>query len=253
VEGDWCSAPALLPPTTIYQSPIAAILRPSPFRAGLAAARANLIPGLFIQAAVLGVLLAYWYHEPSRAFLGRVAEWKSTYGYPFTFALVSLAGAVLPEFLRIVIFQRGRPRMENIRNVGFGIPFWGFMGICADTLYRAQALWFGNEATPSVVLYKVLFDQLVYTPLFGTSAIVWAYEWRRHSFAFDDFRYAFTPGFYRERILPSLIAGWGVWVPTITLVYCLPSLLQLPVSALATCFWSLLVVYIQSAKPNAAA
>jgi FtsH-binding integral membrane protein len=68
------------------------------------------------------------------------------------------------------------------------------------------------------------------------------------AFALSDFRYAFGLTFYRQRILPSLIAGWGVWVPTITLVYCLPPLLQLPVSALATCFWSLLVVYMQSAK-----
>jgi hypothetical protein len=56
------------------------------------------------------------------------------------------------------------------------------MGICADTLYRTQTIWFGSTRPCSVVVSKMLFDQLVYTPLFGTPAIIWAYEWRRSGF-----------------------------------------------------------------------
>lgn len=220
----------------------------SPWAAGLAAARVNALPGTLIQLAVLLVLLAYWWHAPTRVVLARIAEWKSLYGYAFTFALVSVAGAVVPELFRVLHFQRGGPTRENLQNLVFGVPFWGVMGVCADTLYRLQAVWFGSEPTAGVVLLKMAVDQFIYTPLFGTAAIVWAYEWRRSGFVISDPRYAFSAGFYRARILPSVIAGWGVWIPTITLVYCLPTLLQLPVSALATCFWSLLVAYMQVAS-----
>lgn len=219
----------------------------SPFRAGLLAARANAIPGLLIQATILGVLLAYWQHEPTRAVLARVAELKSAYGYRFTFIVMGFVGGILPELLRVFLFQKGRWSRENLASLAFNIPLWGVLGLGSDALYRAQALWFGDGVTPGVVAIKVCVDQFIYTPLISIPAFVWAYEWRRSRFAFTGSAYAFSPAFYRERVLPSLIACWGVWIPTVSVVYCLPLLLQLPVCALATSFWSLVVVYMQPA------
>ena len=67
-----------------------------------------------------------------------------------------IAGALLPELFLILFFQRGRPRIENLRNLAFTIPVWGFDGSLVDLLYRAEAHWLGDVATLPVVFGKDL-------------------------------------------------------------------------------------------------
>ena len=86
-------------PFTIRTVP-AFMNRPSdrmPLLAGLAAARANLVPGILIQMIMLALVAAYYYHEPTRHALDALAAWKREYGYRFTFVLLGLAGGTLPE------------------------------------------------------------------------------------------------------------------------------------------------------------
>lgn len=220
----------------------------SPLHAGLSAARANFWPGVLIWSVMAGVVVAYYQYPPAEAVLEIVAEWKRQWSYAFSFAATGLAGGVIPELLRVVLLQRSRVRRENVSNILFGFPFWGFLGCTVDAFYRLQALWFGAEATPGVLVKKVLVDQFIFTPLWGTSSIVWAYTWRSLGFRPGALRGLFTFSFYRTRVFPSLIAGWGVWIPAVTIVYSLPTLLQVPLFVLATCFWSLIVTYIAAMK-----
>lgn len=219
-----------------------------PLLAGLAAARANLLPGAIIQAAMLALVLAYYHHPPTRQALDTLADWKRAGGLPVTFVLIGLAGGVLPEGFQVVLFQRGQIRRSNLHNALFAFPLWGGLGCCTDLFYRGQALLFGNTATVPIVVKKVLFDMCVYTPLWGTPAAVWAYEWKRSRFSSLAAR-MFTPGFYRSTILPTLVANWGVWIPAVSIIYALPLLLQVPLFALATSFWSLLVSYLARDQP----
>ena len=219
-------------------------LTKSPFHAGLLAARANLVPGIFIWSVMLAVVLAYFNHTPTRSILETIAEWKRQFGFGFSFVATGLAGGVLPEILKVFLMQGRKLRMENVRNILFGFPFWGMLGCGVDALYRVQAIWFGSEASPSVLIKKVLFDQFVFTPLWGTASIVWTYEWRRLGFRIEALRGIFTFKFYRTRVFPSLLASWGVWIPGVSIIYSLPSLLQVPLFVLATCFWSLIVTFI---------
>ena len=224
----------------------------TPLLAGIAAARANFIPGVLIQAVMLALVLAYYFHAPTRHALDVLAWWKRRYGYAATFLLLGLAGGLLPEALRIAIFQRGAVRGANLRDMAFGFLFWGFMGCCTDTFYRFQAFLFGHRVTAALLTKKVMLDMFVYTPLWGCPAPVWAYEWKRHGFPARVGRF-FTPRFYRSTILPTLIANWGVWIPAVTIIYSLPLLLQVPLFALASSFWSLLVAAMTSGRPLPAA
>lgn len=216
----------------------------SPFHAGLLAARANLVPGIFIWSVMLAVVLAYYNHAATRSILETVAEWKGQFGFGFSFFATGLAGGVLPELLKVVLLQGAKLRRENVSNMLFGFPFWGMLGCSVDALYRMQAIWFGSEASPLVLVKKVLVDQFIFTPLWGTAAIVWAYEWRRLGFRLEALRGIFTFKFYRVRVFPSLLAGWGVWIPGVSIIYSLPTLLQVPLFVLATSFWSLIVTFI---------
>ena len=222
----------------------------SPFHAGLLAARANLVPGVLIWSIMLAVVLAYYHHDLSRSLLEEIAEWKRHYGYAFSFIATGLAGGVLPELLKVVLFQNGKPARENIRNISFGFPFWGVLGCIIDAFYRVQAIWFGADPSVSVLIQKVLVDQFIFSPLFGTAVIVWVYEWRRLRFRPEALRGIFTLNFYRSRVFPSVIAGWGVWIPAVSIIYSLPSMLQIPLFVLATSFWSLIITFIAASHQD---
>jgi hypothetical protein len=47
--------------------------------------------------------------------------------------------------------------------------------------------------------------------------------------------------FLTERMLPVLVMNWLFWVPAMTLLYAMPSLLQPPLYVFATAMWGLLV------------
>ena len=76
---------------------------------------------------MLTVVLAYYWHEPTRGALDILAQWKARYGYAFSILLSIFAGAVLPEVLKILFFQSGRMRRENVRELIFAAVLWGVM------------------------------------------------------------------------------------------------------------------------------
>ncbi|HYG82419.1 MAG TPA: hypothetical protein VD861_18630, partial [Pyrinomonadaceae bacterium] len=132
---------------------------PRPLAVGLRAARANLIPALVIQTVVVAIVLAYYLHPPAREWLAQLAELKRRGGYLFSFAAGALAGGLLPELLKVAVFQKGRVRRENLNDLVFGVCFWGLMGAMVDAVYRAQALMFGTRVDFVTVFKKTLVDQ----------------------------------------------------------------------------------------------
>ena len=118
--------------------------REAPWLAGLRAARANVVPGLIVQALMLAMLLAYYFYPPTRYWLDELAEIKARWSYGYTAISSIIAGAFVPELLRIFVFQKARIRRLNFVNLMFRIPFWGFMGVVVDFFYRSQAGWFGS-------------------------------------------------------------------------------------------------------------
>lgn len=68
------------------------------------------------------------------------------------------------------------------------------------------------------------------------------------AFTFRDTHFSFvrtwalvrTRKFWRREVPQSIIACWMVWLPAVTLIYCLPGSLQIPLFVLVSCFWSLI-------------
>jgi len=199
-----------------------------------------------IQVTMLAIVLAYYWHEPTRNGLDVIAHWKERYGYAFSVLLSIVAGAVLPEVLKVLLFQRLRVYRKNLVELLFATVFWGVMGAVVDTLYRLQAVWFGSEPTVGVLVKKVLVDQFIYCPVFAAPMTVWAYQLKERAFSTRGVARFFTMGFYQSDVLPTLIASWGVWIPLVSIIYSLPPSLQIPLFGLALSFWVLLVTYITS-------
>ena len=218
---------------------------------GLRAARANLLPGLLLQALMLCFLAAYLLHDGTQAFLTRVGELRQELSYGFSLATYIISGALFPELLRIVFFQKGRPCLANFWNFLTAAPLWAGLGMLVDFFYRCQNDWFGTGNSWHIIAAKVLVDQFIYSP-FLANPITTAYlAFRASGLNAQTSREVFSWNFVLEKMLPTQIAGWGIWIPGVCLVYFMPPLLQLPTAVLIQCFWVLLLTTLherESAK-----
>ena len=216
----------------------------SPLTLGWEAARANAVPALIIQAIMLALLIAFYTSRSVSTILSQLAEFKRAHGLAFVIIASVAAGALIPELFLIIFFQRGRPKGRNLRNLLFTVPVWGFDGALVDLLYRGEAALLGDMVSVPVVFGKICIDQLGYNVFFAAPFGVLTYEWKNNGVSLRPVRELFTWRHYRDKILPTLLATWAVWVPLMAIIYSLPLALQFPLFGLALSFWVLLLTYM---------
>lgn len=224
--------------------------REAPWMAGIRAARANLIPALIIQAIMLSLLLGYYFYPPTTQWLDRLAELKGRWGFGYSALSAIIAGALIPEVMRILVFQKGRVQRANLANLLFTVPFWCGMGLLVDVFYRTQAAVFGAEATLRIVATKVFFDQFLYAPFLATPLTCWLYDWKLSGYRIAGSRRYFTRDYAMDVMVPVVFANWGVWLPVVCILYSLPGLLQIPLFGLALSLWVLLYTWISEARTD---
>jgi hypothetical protein len=216
----------------------------TPLTLGWEAARANAVPAFIIQAFMLALLVAYYTNHTVFSGLNQLADYKRAHGLSFVIVASIMAGAIVPEIFLVFFFQRGRPSRRNLRNLLFTVPVWGFDGWLVDLLYRSQAAWFGDVVTLPVVCAKICVDQFGYNPFFAAPFGVLTYEWKNNGISAGPLRQLLTLIHYRDKILPTLLATWAVWIPLMAIIYSLPLALQFPLFGLALSFWVLLLTYM---------
>jgi hypothetical protein len=215
-----------------------------PLTLGLHAARANLIPGLIVQALMATVVCAYYFYPPAREWFSHLAELKHRYGYGYSLVSGIIAGAILPEILAVTVLQRGKITRANWERLAFTICYWGFQSMVVDAFYRFQGVLFGTEPDVATVVKKVLVDQFLYTAFYANPFAMICFEWKNAGYRLAGVKRVFTRDFYRNVTLPTLLANWGLWIPVVCMVYSLPSLLQLPLQNLALTFWAMLLTWM---------
>jgi hypothetical protein len=222
--------------------------REPPWKAGLRGARANLGPGLVLQAAALVIVLAYYHYAPTHAALERLMAFRAGTGLVFGIVSTGLFGGVLP-----FLYLRSNPGTRAHHRWSEGVfltAFWGCMGLEFEILYRVLAHVVGPGHDVLTIATKTCFDQFVYTPALAVPQIVLAYKWTALGFnlraVVADFR---APGWYARSALPTLIANLGVWVPAVAIIYALPTPLQLPLQNLVLCFFTLLLAHLNRRRP----
>ena len=193
---------------------------------------------------MLALAIAFYTNVATAAALERLAEFKREHGLTFVILASIAAGALIPELFLVLFFQRGRPNRTNLRNLAFTIPVWGFDGSLVDLLYRTEAQWLGDVATIPVVAGKILIDQFGYNVFFAAPFGVLTYEWKNSGVSMQPVRDLFTWRHYRDKIFPTLVATWAVWIPLMAIIYSLPLALQFPMFGLALSFWVLLLTYM---------
>lgn len=206
------------------------------------AVKANLIPGLVLQAFALAIALAYFGTESVRAVLDRVGEIKAQGGYLFSALSTALFGGLIPY---LVLLGTGRiSRQRRLREALFYVLFWCYKGVEVDALYRLQAHLFGAEASVAVIAVKVAADQFIYNPFWGAPTQTAAFVWKDARFSIAGTRVKLAQTSLVRRSLVVLISTWAVWIPAVAVIYSLPVSLQLPLCNLVLCFWCLLLSFV---------
>lgn len=221
----------------------------APWRAGLEGARANLAPGLVLQAFALALVLGYYFVPDFAAWLARLTTLRAHLGLSYSIGSTALFGGLIPWFV-LRLAPATRHRYTAAQGVGL-TGFWALKGIELHLLYAGLALLFGDDNRVGTIVLKTITDQLVYGPLIAVPGMWLGYQWIEHDFSARAVWARFAPrGWYARELLPIFIANFGVWAPTCAILYALPTPLQLPLQNIVLCFFTLMMAHLSQKKQS---
>jgi hypothetical protein len=215
----------------------------APWKAGLRSARANVVPGLVLQAFALAVVLGYYFHAPTRGWFTWLADFRNSTGLLFGVVSTGLFGGLLP----LLFLKTARATRSSVTwPQGLALTaFWSYKGIEIALWYGFMAGSIGEAADVRTIAAKSLLDQFIYSPLWAVPTTAIIYLWCQTGFntkvVADDLR---APRWYARRVLPMLCANLGVWLPLVCIIYALPTPLQLPLQNIVLCFFTLMLAHM---------
>ena len=210
---------------------------------------ANLASIIALQIALGAIVAIYYLWPPGSAVLSRYAAWQASGGALGTGFVYALAGGLLSELSFVYFQQRGRWKPANVENACFKLVIFFISGCLVYEFYRMQAIWWGTGATFSIILHKVIADQFGYTLVWAAPYYALLTRWQALRYSGGRLWKELKGDFFAERLLPVLVTNWMFWIPAVSLVYAMPSVLQPPIAAFATAIWGLLVSAIGSQEP----
>jgi hypothetical protein len=215
----------------------------APWKAGLRSARANLVPGLVLQAFALAVVLGYYFHAPTRDAFTELAHLRDSMGNWFGVVFTGLFGGLIP-----LLYLKSVPATRALftwKQGGALTLFWSYKGVEIGLWYAFQARFIGTGTDAITITLKALIDQFIYCPIWAipTTAIfyLWCSTHFNHRAVLADLR---APRWYARTVLPMLLANLGVWLPLVFIIYALPTPLQLPLQNIVLCFFTLMLAHI---------
>jgi hypothetical protein len=220
--------------------------RPSPWSEAIAAARANLVPGLALQAFALALVLAYYFDASTHAALDGLADFKARWGYAYSAAATAFCGGLIP-----FCYMRADRRTRGLNpwsHFPFHLGFWAYKGMEVDMFYRFQGWLFGNEATLPAIVKKVMLDEFGYTVFWAMPTAILLFHWKDHGYSFAHIRRLDVIAFWKAALPKAIIGAWGVWFPAVCIIYSLPASLQVPLFNIVLCFYALLFASLNGRK-----
>ena len=214
----------------------------APWRIGLESARANLVPGLVLQCSAAILVLAYYFVPAFAQALAPVAAWQLREGALAAFLSRMFFCGILPGVFLLLVPSL-RPR-HPWATTACNCLWWGAMGLAVNWLYLAQARWFGDGFDFRTLLYKTLVDQFVYTLFFAAPLNTVYNFWLGRDLSFAATARAWPVHWLPSLLLPNLLSNWALWIPALFAIYALPEPLQIHLSGLVGCFWSLMCLQI---------
>ena len=216
------------------------------WRAGIHAARQNIAAGAAVWAFGGAVVVTYYTWPPAHAAWDHLAVWREHLGFLYSIVATCLFGGVLPMLFQTLV-PAARGRMTTGAWV-FGAAFWAYRGFEVDLFYHFQAWLFGAGTDAASVARKVCFDALIYSPIWAVPVTAYTYIWKESGFQIERMRGMWGWHGYRVYVLPALVSNWIVWIPAVSLIYSLPSPLQVPLFNLVLFLFVLILTVLTRRK-----
>lgn len=216
------------------------------FRPVLSAVRANIVPGLFLQAFALAIVLAYEFSGSVREALDFIGRVKVEGGFVYSILATSFFGGLVPYV--VLTLARRIPPERRLKDFAFYLLFWGYKGFEVDLLYLSQAAWFGDERDFITIFSKTLVDQLAYGPLLAVPTQTVFFLWKDSGYSLAGVRDALRKESLWARLIVVMASNWFVWIPAVAIIYSLPVPLQLPLSNLVLTFWTLILTFVSRSE-----
>jgi len=218
---------------------------------GLSSARENALPGLVLWLAATLIVLGYYLWPPMTSLLKDLGQLKLAGGFLYSAIATALFGGLIPFLWRQMKSRKGslsEPWGSAWKAGLFLSLFWAYKGVEVDAFYRLQAFVFGNGADAATIIPKVLVDQFIYNPVWAGWTQLVAYYFLEQKFRISSLGDKALWSTIGQRLVTILISTWGVWIPMVSIIYAMPSTLQIPLFNIALCFWSILLASITKEK-----
>ena len=204
----------------------------------------NILPALVLQSVALCIVLAYYFIDTTEVIFFTIAALKTEYGFIFSAISTALFGGLIPFIY--LLATRQIPKKATIKELLFYLLLWAWKGIEVDAFYRLQGIIFGYNPNFTTILQKTIVDQFVYTPLWAAPSLTILFLWKDGGFSFSLLKEKLNKKLLTFKIPSVIFSTWIVWIPAVSIIYCLPLVLQVPMFNLIICFWVLLLNFISS-------
>jgi len=90
------------------------------------------------------------------------------------------------------------------------------------------------------ILKKTAFDQFVFSVFVTSPLIASAFLWKDQLFNWHKTKMHFD-NLIKVQIPTTIVTTWIFWIPALSLIYMIPSNLQIPLFSLVLCFFVLIL------------
>ena len=201
--------------------------------------RENLVPAIVLQTFALILVLSYYFVPSTLSVWDALAHLKVKLGLAFPIIFTSLFGGAIP-FAILALKGKISSAVWN-KTLAFYLAFWAYRGCEVDLFYQLMTFLFGDQQTFWVVAKKVAVDQFVYSLFWTGPTTALLFEWKDQAFDIRQTLKKFGRDFWLKTMPSFIFSIWIVWLPAVTVVYCLPQHLQFPLFNIVLVFFVLLV------------
>jgi hypothetical protein len=203
---------------------------------------ANFIPGLYLQLFAVSIGLSYFYWPASQGVFQVVADLKGNYGSGYAIVSTSIFGGLLPF---LYLWLSGKVRSMVFQQFAFYILIWAFFGWLIDAFYTLQITLFGDSTDWLTILKKTAFDQFVFSVFITGPLVAFAFLWKDQGFSWTKTKLCIDD-LFKVQIPSTIVTTWIIWIPAVSLIYMMPSNLQIPLFNLVLCFFVLIVAILNT-------
>jgi hypothetical protein len=201
---------------------------------------ANLLPGLCLQLFALTIGLSYFYWPASQQTFQFFADLKAEYGALYAVISTSIFGGLLPF---LYLFLSGKIRFLPIAQLLFYIIIWAALGGLINGFYGFQIVLFGEGTDWLTIIKKTSFDQFVFTVFVTSPFIALAFLWKDQQFNWQKTKMHFDD-LVKVQIPTTIVTTWIIWIPAVSLIYMMPTNLQIPLFNLVLCLFVLILAIL---------